>query len=237
LLNLGDAYYDLSLELKAIKNCRQALKIARKMDYKSLESRCLGKIGDVYASLGNGRKAMECYNWALRIAREIEDKEIEGKTLGALGFIYHKRGEYIKAISYFRQSLAVIKPFLGEDHPDTRRIERALVSNMEDMASNPEGPDISAVSSKGFIFDGALSLALSIAAASMHAGLILSLGWIPTIALVGGGFMIMALAHKGRLKLPPKSHVVLGSLLVFPGLIYSGRIFYRTWWISREKIT
>jgi tetratricopeptide (TPR) repeat protein len=232
---LGDVYFELKWKLKAIKNYRQALKIARKMDYKSFESKWLGGIGNVYDSLGDGRKAMEYYNWALRIAREIENKENEGLALGALGFMYHKHGEYLKAISYFRQSLDVIKPFLGEDNPNTRRIERGLMLAMEEMRSNSEGPDTSAVSNWRPIRDGVLFLGLGIATASMHAGLILSLGWIPTIALAGGSFMISALALTGRVQLPPKAYVALTSLLVFPNFIRSCLMFYQAWWISREK--
>jgi len=124
--NLGNAYNILGEYHKAMECYNQALSITKEIGDKLREGCWLGNLGSVYNSLGDYKKAITHHEQSLRVKKEIGDKHGEGNSYGNLGNIYYKLGDYHEAIKYFMQALFILKPMLGNGHPDVKLFERNL---------------------------------------------------------------------------------------------------------------
>ena len=110
LINLGNAYYDLSDIGNALKNYEAVLENAKKVDEKSaLECRALGLwgIGLIYNNMGEMDEALKYNQEALEIHRKIGNRLGEASVLGNIGLIYSDLGDSEKALKYLQDALKI----------------------------------------------------------------------------------------------------------------------------------
>jgi len=91
----------------------KALEFAKKTDYKSLISTCLGRLGDIYMFKGELDAALEYYNQGLEFSKEINNKPGITFCLGGLGYIYELQGDLKRALEYTEKALK-IKEEMGD---------------------------------------------------------------------------------------------------------------------------
>ncbi|HPS91343.1 MAG TPA: tetratricopeptide repeat protein [Methanothrix sp.] len=107
--NLGNAYFCIGDDRKAIQYYEEHLRYASEIVDKRGEGTDLRNLGLAYYALGDSRKAIEYCDQALAIAREIEDRRSEGYALDTLGSAYCAQGDARKAIEYHEQALAIFR--------------------------------------------------------------------------------------------------------------------------------
>ncbi|MFE1745088.1 tetratricopeptide repeat protein [Coleofasciculus sp. H7-2] len=104
--SLGNAYYSLGENQKALEYYNQALSLFRAEKKPSLEAITLRNIGDVYFKLGETQSSFPFYNQALEIQRAQKDTAAQAKTLQKnIGLGYTLLGESQKALTAYNQAL------------------------------------------------------------------------------------------------------------------------------------
>ncbi|MCA1605487.1 MAG: tetratricopeptide repeat protein, partial [Acidobacteria bacterium] len=88
---------------------QMALKIAREVNDRELESGSLNNIGVVYEQSGRFTEAIAQYTESLKIVRELKNKRAEGETLQNIGAAYAASGEYAKALEQYEASLKIAR--------------------------------------------------------------------------------------------------------------------------------
>ena len=99
LSNLGRAYSNSKPD-SALLFSREGLLLAKKINFKSGEARCLARIAGVFNVLGNYPRALELYLEALKIAEEIKDTRLELSVISSLADTYFYSGDIGRSISY-----------------------------------------------------------------------------------------------------------------------------------------
>jgi len=110
LLNLGNAYYSLSQNDKALENYNASLRVTEKVGKKTaLEGKAaaLGNIGLIYSDKGDLDNALKYHQDALKIDREIGYKQGETLALGNIGLIYLNKGDLDNALKYHQDALKI----------------------------------------------------------------------------------------------------------------------------------
>ncbi len=110
LLNLGNSYYNISNNDKALENYKSILGLSDNMDKKSAlegKSYALGNIGVVYRDKGELDNALKFHLDALVIDREIGYRQGEANQLGNIGVIYHQKGDLDNALKQYRDALVI----------------------------------------------------------------------------------------------------------------------------------
>ena len=109
-LNEAGYHYSFVGQYKnAIKNYKEALVIARKLDRKDYISAYLNNIGRVYNSRGQYDKAIKCYEEALAINKKLQRKADIAGVLNNIGMVYDSWGQYDKAKEYYEEALAIAR--------------------------------------------------------------------------------------------------------------------------------
>ena len=106
---LGSVYYALGDHDKALQFHREAIELARQIDYQKGVSAQLGRVGIIHRSRFEIKQAQECHEESLRIAREIGDRAIEGYRLGDLGAISLLLGQYQRALNLYQHSVTIAR--------------------------------------------------------------------------------------------------------------------------------
>ncbi len=100
-------------QLIEFKNANiKALEIARRLNHKIEQGRCLINIGNYYEQINNYSEALNQYKQALEITYIKKDKSI---CLNNIGIIYQNLGVYEKALEYLNRALVINKE-LNDDY-------------------------------------------------------------------------------------------------------------------------
>ena len=105
LYPLGNVYFQLSENQKALESYNQALTLYKAEKKPLYEATVLGSIGNLYFHSGETKKALDFYNQALEIQRAEKDTAAQAKTLSSIGKIYKRLGESQQALATYKQAL------------------------------------------------------------------------------------------------------------------------------------
>jgi tetratricopeptide (TPR) repeat protein len=112
LVNLGNAYYSISENDRALDNYKSMLELAKKVSQKdALEGKAaaLGNIGLIYLDKEELAEALKYLKKALKIDKEIGHKKGEASSLGNIGLVYRDKGELAEALKYNKEALDINK--------------------------------------------------------------------------------------------------------------------------------
>ena len=148
-LNEAGYHYSFVGQYKnAIKNYKEALVIARKLDRKDYISAYLNNIGRVYNSRGQYDKAIKCYEEALAINKKLQRKADIAGVLNNIGMVYDSWGQYDKAKEYYEEALAIARKLelkelittslnnIGTVYSSKGQYDKAMKCYKEDLAIN-----------------------------------------------------------------------------------------------------
>jgi two-component system NtrC family sensor kinase len=90
---------------------RQAVDLARTLNYSTGEANALSLLGECLHLVGDFPQALECQFNALRISREIKDQDIESNSLDFIGIAYVDLGEYRQGLTYLYQAKKINDKF------------------------------------------------------------------------------------------------------------------------------
>jgi len=116
----------------------KALQIAKSLNHKTAEGRCLNNLGSYYKKFGNYSKAIDYYEKALET--QDEKNQDMADCLNNIGTIYKRLGNYDKALGFLMEALEIDKQS-GDDKAVsmalnnigiTFRLKSLLNSNKED---------------------------------------------------------------------------------------------------------
>src|SRR5262245_40155894 len=105
LNNIGNAYFELGENQKALDFYSQALPLYHAAGAHLEEAETLNAIGYFYNELGENQKALDFCLRALPLYRAAGDRQGEAKALVSLGVVHHSLGEKQKAIEFYNQAL------------------------------------------------------------------------------------------------------------------------------------
>ena len=102
-INLVGFYLFINLD-SAIIMGREALDLARRLNYSKGEGTALNMLGECLHTVGDFPQALESLFNALRISRELKDQEMESSSLDFIGIAYVDLGEYRQGLNYLYQA-------------------------------------------------------------------------------------------------------------------------------------
>ncbi len=102
-------YYRRVKPNKSTEYGEEAVKIARRENYKKGEGDILYLLGIAYHAQSNYPKALECYQLSLEIKKKLNDKVGIGECLNRIGLIYNVRGDLEKALDYCLRSIKILE--------------------------------------------------------------------------------------------------------------------------------
>jgi CHAT domain-containing protein/predicted negative regulator of RcsB-dependent stress response len=102
---LGNVYFELSENQKALEYYNQALTLYKAEKKPLYEATVLHSIGNLYFHSGETKKALDFYNQALEIQRAEKDTAAQAKTLSSIAGIYKRLGESQQALATYNQAL------------------------------------------------------------------------------------------------------------------------------------
>lgn len=112
LLGLGNEYYLLDQNEKALRNYETVLELIKKVNEKDFlkeKSVALGNIGLIYRGKGDLDEALEYYKKAFKIHREIGYERGEASDLENIGLIFHGKGDLDRALKYHIEAFKMYK--------------------------------------------------------------------------------------------------------------------------------
>lgn len=117
LYELTAEYYLIGDFENGLSYGKDALKLARKLNFKRGEAQTSSNMGNIYLGQGDYSKAYEMYNGALTLDKAINNKEGMAKRYGNIGIVYYQQGDYPKALDYYFKALK-----MGEEINDKNRV-------------------------------------------------------------------------------------------------------------------
>jgi CHAT domain-containing protein/Tfp pilus assembly protein PilF len=88
---------------------KTAIELARQIDSKEHELKCLRQMSLCYWEINNFQQFFLLNNQALQIARDLNHKQEEGRCLNNIGLFYLKIDNYSEALKYYDKSLEIAK--------------------------------------------------------------------------------------------------------------------------------
>ncbi|MBS1537984.1 MAG: tetratricopeptide repeat protein [Bacteroidetes bacterium] len=110
---LGNAYFGLASNTKALEYFQQALLKYNEVGDKSGINAITGNIGNIFVVLGLFDKALEYYQKSLSGYEESKDLSGEARLLGNIAGVYMNLASYEQALEYYKKALS-IREKLGE---------------------------------------------------------------------------------------------------------------------------
>ena len=86
----------------------QSLSLARKIKYRSGESRAIGVLANTFRKIGNYPLALELSIQKLKLEEKQKNPENLASVLISIGSVYREQGEYRKALEYYTKADSVI---------------------------------------------------------------------------------------------------------------------------------
>jgi tetratricopeptide (TPR) repeat protein len=105
----------------SITLCREALKLAEKLNWKKGMAVCFSHLGAFYTSLGNYNLSIENCNKAVILFDELGDQKDKSWPFGILGIAYDSQGNYSRALNYYFKALKI-----DEETRNRSRVARHL---------------------------------------------------------------------------------------------------------------
>ncbi|UCE22257.1 MAG: CHAT domain-containing protein, partial [Candidatus Aminicenantes bacterium] len=94
---------------KSIERFEKAIALAREIQSKEHELKCLRQLSIAYSELNELDKFLSLSRSALDIALEINHKKEEGRCLWQIGYYYDEMEDYSQALSYYTEALRIAR--------------------------------------------------------------------------------------------------------------------------------
>ena len=94
---------------KSIESFEKAIALARKIQSKEHELKCLRQLIFTYLELNNLDKFLSLSQSALEIALQINHKQEEGRSMFNIGYYYDEMEDYSQALSYYTEALGIAR--------------------------------------------------------------------------------------------------------------------------------
>ena len=114
LNNIGQTYYDVGEQQKALQYYQQALPIFKDIKNRFGEANILYNIGNIYGRIGQNQEALDYLLKALLLFREINSPVKEAHTLSAIGAVYFSLNQPLNAIENLEKSAEILLQLRGE---------------------------------------------------------------------------------------------------------------------------
>ncbi|MGD8535571.1 MAG: CHAT domain-containing protein, partial [Candidatus Aminicenantes bacterium] len=101
---------------KSIESFEKAIALAREIQSKEHELKCLRQLSYTYSKLNDLDKLLSLSQSALEIALQINHKQEEGRCLFNIGYYYDDEGDYSQALSHYTEALRIAR--IVEDYND-----------------------------------------------------------------------------------------------------------------------
>jgi len=143
--NLAVAY-QLSKPDTALVIAQQGLSLARKINFKPGEGRCLLVTANIFTITGNYPQALEIQLEALKLFEDIHDDKRMAATLANISDVYFYEGDYRRSIEYstkaisiqrklhFSSALCIALINLGDTYQKTNQLDSAFIYSREGYA-------------------------------------------------------------------------------------------------------
>jgi len=107
LNKIGLALFKKGKYDSAIGQCKEAMTLAEKLNYKKGVYKAAGQIGSVCERQGNYADGLSNYTKALEMSKTANDKAEIAYDLTGIGDVYDDQGSYQISLDYYRQSFAI----------------------------------------------------------------------------------------------------------------------------------
>jgi len=121
LKSLSYNYSDINPDF-GIKYGKQALELAKKINWDFGKVKSYNSLGINYKAKSNYPKALDNYFKGLKIAEKLKLKSSQAGFLGNIGVIYHHKSDNTKSIEYFQKALKI-----NEELGDTIKVANDLL--------------------------------------------------------------------------------------------------------------
>ena len=109
LYKLSDNYRNFGTLDTSLIFGKEALQLAKKLNYKRGIANCCNNLGNVLYKQGNYSEALKNHFLSLKISEELGDKKGTARSFGNLGVIYTNQENYSEAIKFYEASLKIKK--------------------------------------------------------------------------------------------------------------------------------
>jgi CHAT domain-containing protein/Tfp pilus assembly protein PilF len=92
---------------KSIESFEKAIALAREIQSKEHELKCLRQLSITYSELNDLDKFLSLSQSALKIALQISHKQEEGRCLFNIGYYYDEMEDYSQALRYYTEALGI----------------------------------------------------------------------------------------------------------------------------------
>jgi len=145
LFNLAVAY-QLSKPDTALAIAQQGLSLAKKINFKPGEGRCLLVTANIFSITGNYPQALEIQLEALKLFEAIHDDKRMAATLANISDVYFYEGDYRRSIDYstkaisiqrklnFSSALCIALINLGDTYQKINQLDSAFIYSREGYA-------------------------------------------------------------------------------------------------------
>lgn len=107
LNSIGNVFYALGNNAKALVFYNQSLELIRKTGNKKMEASILTNLGSLLASMGKDSKAFETLNQSIQLLEQIRDSAGISSALNNLSLVYRSKGQYEKALETDSKALEI----------------------------------------------------------------------------------------------------------------------------------
>lgn len=138
----------------SFKYAKEALELARQLDFKRGESAALGIIGTFYERFGEYALALDYKLQALKISEQINIRSSQARSYNSIGILYFRQKKYDKALEYYRKALelaqeqqlteaaAVYLLNIGEAYQEMGEYDKAIAYQEKSMQVSRNHPNM-----------------------------------------------------------------------------------------------
>lgn len=120
----GKKSRSLGLYQKSIESLQEAINLAKEIESKEHEVKCLRQLSATYWKLNDLQNFFTLSKEALKIAEELKHKKEQGRCLNNIGLYYWKSNHYSKSLIHYQKALNIARKELN------RVNEAELLSNI-----------------------------------------------------------------------------------------------------------
>ena len=138
----------------SFKYAKEALELARQLQYKRGESAALNIIGTFYERFGDYALALDYKLQALKISEQINMRSSQARSYNSIGVLYFRQKKYEKALAYYQKALqiaqeqkmpeaaAVYLLNIGETYQEMGDCDKAVAYQQESMKVSRTDPNM-----------------------------------------------------------------------------------------------
>ncbi len=105
--NIGNAYYALMENTKALEYYQSQLDISREINDKEGEATALGNIGNYHNQIGKIQDSLSFYEKQLSLSKQFGLKHLEGNALGNMAVAFNKLDMRDQALNYHEKAIII----------------------------------------------------------------------------------------------------------------------------------